>query len=85
MWLASTATDTPPPFPGPVTNFAALLVFEGPYSQAREWYEAMRWTARAQGFEPGKVYFFYTTCPKCAEAYGKSYVVGVVEVRRAAD
>jgi hypothetical protein len=40
--------------------------------------------ARA-GFEPGKVYFFYTTCPKCAEAYGKSYVVGVVEVRRAAD
>jgi hypothetical protein len=60
-------------------------VFEGPYSQAKEWYEAMRWTARAQGFEPGKVYFFYTTCPKCAEACGKSYVVGVVEVRRAVD
>ena len=23
MWLASTATDTPPPFPSPVTNFGA--------------------------------------------------------------
>jgi hypothetical protein len=31
------------------------------------------------------VYFFYTTCPKCAEVYGKNYVVGVVEIRSAAD
>jgi hypothetical protein len=23
------------------------------------------------------VYFFFTTCPKCAKAYGRNYVVGV--------
>jgi len=24
--------------------------------------------------------FYYTTCPKCAEAYGKNYVVLLAEV-----
>jgi hypothetical protein len=27
-----------------------------------------------------KLYFFYTTCPKCAKVYGKNYVVGVAQV-----
>ncbi|MHC1707784.1 MAG: hydrolase [Bacteroidales bacterium] len=27
-----------------------------------------------------KTYFYYTTCPKCAKAYGKNYVVSLVEV-----
>ena len=26
------------------------------------------------------MYFFYTTCPKCARHYGKNYVVGVAKV-----
>lgn len=56
-------------------------VFEGPYRQAREWYEEMRQIARDRGSEPGYVYFFYTTCPKCAKAYGKNYVVGVAEIQ----
>ena len=34
---------------------------------------------RANGDLPGKIWFFYTTCPKCAKAYGKNYVVGVAE------
>ncbi|CDX16785.1 conserved hypothetical protein [Mesorhizobium sp. ORS 3324] len=55
-------------------------VFEGPYSQARQWHEEMRQLARDRRSEPGDVYFFYTTCPKCAKAYGKNYVVGVAAV-----
>jgi hypothetical protein len=27
-----------------------------------------------------KLYFFYTTCPKCAQAYGKNYVVLLAKV-----
>jgi hypothetical protein len=53
-------------------------LFEGPYSQARTWDEEMRQIARDRNTEPGDVYFFYTTCPKCAKAYGKNYVIGVV-------
>lgn len=55
-------------------------VFEGPYRQARRWDEEMRQVARDRTAEPREVYFFYTTCPKCAKAYGKNYVVGVAAV-----
>lgn len=55
-------------------------VFEGPYSQARQWQEEMRQIARDRKSEPSNVYFFYTACPKCAKAYGKNYVVGVTAV-----
>ncbi|RWK67222.1 MAG: hypothetical protein E5X43_25790 [Mesorhizobium sp.] len=55
-------------------------VFEGPYSQARVWHEEMRQIARDRKSEPSNVYFFYTTCPKCAKAYGKNYVVGVAAI-----
>jgi hypothetical protein len=27
-----------------------------------------------------KLYFFYTTCPKCAKYYGKNYVVLLAQV-----
>ena len=55
-------------------------VFEGPFRDAGKWHAAMQDVAREAGREPGKVYFFYTTCPKCAKVYGKNYVVGMVEV-----
>jgi hypothetical protein len=55
-------------------------VFEGPYAEAKSWHEEMQNMVRARGSEPGRVFFFYTTCPKCAKAYGKNYVVGVAEV-----
>ncbi|MCZ7383118.1 MAG: hypothetical protein O8C63_00010 [Candidatus Methanoperedens sp.] len=34
--------------------------------------ERMSGTFLSKGKE---IYFFYTTCPKCAEYYGKSYMV----------
>lgn len=55
-------------------------VFEGPYSEAGHWQDEMKALAREKGKEPGEVYFFYTTCPRCAKAYGRNYVVGVVEL-----
>ena len=35
---------------------------------------------QSQDKELRKLYFFYTTCPKCAKHYGKNYVVGFAEV-----
>lgn len=34
----------------------------------------------SRGKEAKKMYFFYTTCPKCAKFYGKNYMVAVTEV-----
>jgi hypothetical protein len=55
-------------------------VFEGPYREAKHWDEEMRELVAAKGGTPSDVYFFYTTCPKCAKAYGKNYVVGVARL-----
>lgn len=54
-------------------------VFEGPYKEAAHWHEEMAERVRARGSEPQSIWFFYTTCPKCAKAYGQNYVVGVAE------
>lgn len=54
--------------------------FEGPYSQVRVWHDQMQTVAHEAGHEPGQVWFFYTTCPNCAKAYGQNPVVGVVEL-----
>lgn len=55
-------------------------VFEGPYSRMGQWQREMQDLVRARGAEPGAVWFYYTTCPRCAKAYGENYVVGVAEV-----
>ena len=52
-------------------------VFEGPYRDAKEWHSIMQDLAGSTGTPQEDIYFFYTTCPKCAKAYGKNYVVGV--------
>jgi hypothetical protein len=56
-------------------------VFEGPYSDARKWYAEMERHVQGRGKRLDTMYFFYTTCPRCAKHYGKNYVVGVAKVR----
>ena len=55
-------------------------VFEGPYKDARLWAQRMSTLVQAKGRQLEKLYFFYTTCPKCAKVYGKNYVVGIAKV-----
>jgi len=55
-------------------------VFEGPYSNAKKWCGEMERFVADQGKHLDQLYFFYTTCPRCAKAYGKNYVVGVAKV-----
>lgn len=55
-------------------------VFEGPYKNAPDWYAHFQEELKEAGQELKDLYFFYTTCPKCAKAYGKNYVVGFAKV-----
>ena len=50
-------------------------VFEGPYRNMRNWIEEMKSFVKGKGKVLQKLYFFYTTCPKCSKKYGKNYVV----------
>ena len=55
-------------------------VFEGPYKDAGKWARAMTEHVKAKAREMEKMYFFYTTCPKCAKFYGKNYIVLLAKV-----
>ena len=50
-------------------------VFEGPYNNAGKWANEMREYVKSKNKTLKKLYFSYTTCPKCAKIYAKNYVV----------
>ena len=56
-------------------------VFEGPYKNAPKWEKEMDAFVQQKGRQVKKMYFFYTTCPKCAKVYGENYVVAVAELQ----
>lgn len=55
-------------------------VFEGPYENAGKWEKQLAAELKQRGQDIGSLYFFYTTCPKCAQAYGKNYVIAVASL-----
>lgn len=55
-------------------------VFEGPYKNVRKWVKEMMSYVQSQKKSLQKLYFFYTTCPKCAAHYGKNYIVLLAKV-----
>lgn len=55
-------------------------VFEGPYKDTGKWVKEMKEYMEGKGREIKKLYFCYTTCPNCAKAYGKNYVILFAQV-----
>jgi hypothetical protein len=55
-------------------------VFEGPYQNAGKWAAEMVQYVKSKNKNLKKIYFSYTTCPACAKAYGKNYVVLFAEI-----
>jgi effector-binding domain-containing protein len=55
-------------------------VFEGPYRNMKQWTDEMKSFVQSRGKTIQKLYYFYTTCPKCAKKYGKNYVAILAQV-----
>lgn len=55
-------------------------VFEGPYKETNQWVAQMKEYIESRDMETKKLYFYYTTCPKCAKHFGENYVVGFAQV-----
>jgi hypothetical protein len=55
-------------------------VYEGPFKDTGKWCKDFEEYAKKQGYAVKKWFMWYTTCPKCAKAYGKNYVVVVGQV-----
>ena len=71
----SVASDVPSDNMTAISGTFLSKVFEGPYSKMRSWIADMNDYAAAENKELKKLYFYYTTCPKCVKKYGKNYVV----------
>lgn len=54
--------------------------FEGPYRNIPKWIRAMQDFVKSRGKAIKKLYFYYTTCPRCAKVYGKNFVVILAEI-----
>ena len=55
-------------------------VFEGSYKNVPKWFAETKEYVKEHGKAVEDVFFFYTTCPKCAKYYGKNYVIAVARV-----
>lgn len=55
-------------------------VFEGPYKDAAKWVQLTEKYIKSKKKKLKKLYFFYTTCPKCAKHYGKNYTIAFAQI-----
>lgn len=55
-------------------------VFEGPFKDAPKWVQQTEAYVKSKGKTIKKIYFYYTTCPKCAKKWGKNYVVAFAQI-----
>jgi hypothetical protein len=52
-----------------------VKVFEGPFRESRKWMAEMGELAASRGGRIERLFYGFTTCPKCASAYGENYIV----------
>ena len=74
------AKDVPGAEMAHISGTFLTRAFEGSYKDIGQWVAQMKDTVAAKKKEMQKLYFFYTTCPKCAKVYGKNYVVLLAQV-----
>lgn len=55
-------------------------VYEGPFSDTGKWCKDFEQYAKSKGHKISKWYISYTTCPACAKAYGKNYVIVIAKI-----
>ena len=79
LWGADIYIDVSANVPGAqmatLSGTFLTKVFEGPFKNVGIWMREMKEYVESKGKELKKMYCCYTTCPKCAKAYGKNYVV----------
>jgi hypothetical protein len=84
LWGADVFVEAGKDVPGAkmttISGTFMCKVFEGPYSQIGRWVETMTAWLNKGGKRFSKLYFYYTTCPKCAKKYGKNYVVLLAKI-----
>ncbi|HAL91894.1 MAG TPA: hypothetical protein DCM68_02575 [Verrucomicrobia bacterium] len=74
------AKDVPGAEMASISGTFLAQAYEGPYRAIPKWIADMRLRLSNKGKTLQKLYFYYTTCPKCAQKYGKNYVVLLAKI-----
>ena len=84
LWGADVYIEVTKDIPGAqmatISGTFVSKVFEGPYQNMGKWIKEMNAFVASRGKIFSKLYFYYTTCPKCAKKYGKNYVVLLAQI-----
>ena len=84
LWGADVYIEVTKDIPGAtmagISGTFLSKVFEGPFRDMRKWIVEMKAHVQGKGKSIRKLYFYYTTCPKCAKKYGKNYVVILAQI-----
>jgi hypothetical protein len=56
-------------------------VYEGSFKNTGVWMKDFETYIKTKKMTTEKMYYWYTTCPKCAQKYGNNYVVIIGEVK----
>ena len=57
-------------------------IYEGDFQKTGEWCKEFQMYAKGREIAIGKLYMWYTTCPKCAKKWGKNYVGVFGEIKK---
>lgn len=78
-WGSELYIDVAGPVPGvtmaTLSGHFLTKVYDGPFRDAPRWIADMKRYVASRGQAEDKIYLAYTTCPRCAKAYGHNYVV----------
>lgn len=55
-------------------------VYDGQFKDVGKWIGDLKAHVKSKGKTMKDMYFYYTTCPKCAKEHGHNYVVGFAQV-----
>ncbi len=84
-WGADIYIDVAKEVPGAqmaiISGTFLTKVFEGPFQNVAKWAKEMVEYVKFKDKNLEKLYFCYTTCPKCAKVYGKNYVVLFAKIK----
>ena len=79
LWGADVYLEVSKDVPGlrmaTISGTFLAQAYEGPYRDIPKWIADLKRRIAGQGKTLRRLLFFYTTCPKCAQKYGRNYVV----------
>ena len=79
LWGADVYLEVAKAVPGAkmasISGTFLAQAYEGPYRNIPQWIADMKVKVAAKGKTLRKLYFNYTTCPRCAKKHGQNYVV----------